>query len=229
MTAHVLIVDDDDAIREVVRFALEDAGFRASECASGAGALGLLGRARVDLVVLDVGMPGIDGFETCREIRRRSDVPVVFLTARDDEVDRVVGFELGADDHVAKPFSPRELVLRVRAILRRHAGAGADEARSLAHGDLAMHPDRHLCTLGAETVALTGVEFAVLLALLRAPGRVRPRGALADLVWGSNSQVSGRTIDSHLRNIRQKARAAGYADVVETVHGVGVKLGRCRR
>ncbi|MEM6971619.1 MAG: response regulator transcription factor [Pseudomonadota bacterium] len=228
MTAHILIVDDDPAIREVVRFALEDAGLRVSESADGTTALRVIAQESIDLVILDIGMPGLDGFQTCRAIREKTALPVIFLTARDDEIDRVLAFELGGDDHVSKPFSPRELVLRVRAILRRQAGGG-DTAESVTHGDLVMVPERHHCTLGGEPVALTGVEFSLLLALLRAPGRVRSRSALADLVWGAGSQVAGRTIDSHLRNIRQKARGAGSETVIETVHGVGVKLGPCTR
>lgn len=226
MTAHVLIVDDDASIRQIVRFALEDAGLRASEAANGRDALRAFAQAEPDLVVLDIGMPVMDGFQTCREIRARSAAPVLFLTARNDEIDRVLSFELGADDHVAKPFSPRELMLRIRAILRRGSGAAQ---RTLRFGDMAMTPERHLCRLGGQELQLTGTEFAVLKALLQAPERLRSRAALIDLVYGAGSQVSDRTLDSHLRNIRQKARAAGYESVIDTVHGVGVKLGTCRR
>ena len=180
-----------------------------------------------DLVVLDVGMPEMDGFETCKVIRKSSDMPILFLTARDDEIDRVLGFELGGDDYVSKPFSPRELVLRIRAILSRHQGAQRPPER-LTHGDLWMDPDSHSARLGDEALKLTGIEFGLLAALAKAPERVLSRQQLIEAVYGNNTHLSGRTVDSHIRNIRAKAAILGYDEVVETVHGVGIKLGACQ-
>ncbi|MFV0361366.1 response regulator [Tropicimonas sp.] len=224
---HVLIVDDDPGIRQVIAFALEDAGMRTTEVDSGQRAVAELRRLDPDMVILDIGMPGIDGFETCRAIRQISGVPVLFLTARDEEINRVLGFELGADDYVTKPFSPRELVLRVRAILTRLRGGRQDE-EILRHHALEMVPARHRCTLGGVAVDLTATEFQVLAAQLRAGARVLSRDRLIRLIYGDSAQHSGRTIDSHIRNVRHKAAAMGYPDVIATVHGVGVKLGTCR-
>lgn len=220
----ILIVDDDPHIREVIRFALEDAAMTCAEAPNGQRALVEIDRHCPDLVVLDVGMPEMDGFATCRAIRARSTIPVLFLTARDDEIDRVLGFEMGADDYVSKPFSPRELALRIRAILSR--GRTPPQARQ--HGDLAMDPDRHLCRIGAATIDLTGTEFALLFALIQTPDRIRSRDALVRAVHGEHTQVSDRTVDSHIRNIRAKAARAGLTEIIVTVHGIGVKLGPCR-
>ncbi|WP_449393558.1 response regulator transcription factor [Devosia riboflavina] len=224
MTPAILIVDDDPAIRGVVRVALEKAGLGVVEAKDGRGALDAMGRGPVDLVVLDVGMPDMDGFACCRAIRAISDVPVLFLTAQDDEIDRVLGFELGADDYVTKPFSPRELVLRIKAILGR-GRATQDRVRS--HGDLVIDLDRHASTLGDQMLELTATEFAVLTILLTRPGSVIDRNMMINEAYGGNSSLSGRTLDSHIRNIRAKASALGYVDVIETVRGVGLRLGRC--
>nr|WP_254453113.1 response regulator transcription factor [Ruegeria atlantica] len=222
-----MIVDDDARIRDVVRFALEDSGFRTTEASTGQDALELLGTTPADLVVLDIGMPEMDGLEACRELRKTSTVPILFLTARDDEIDRILGFQLGGDDYVTKPFSPRELVLRIKAILARAA-----DPKSLndvtVFEDLQLDHGAHRCTLGKAEVQLTGIEFAVLSILAKAPSRVYSRAQLIELVYGHNTYLSGRTVDSHIRNIRQKARALGYPDLIQTVHGVGVKLGVCQ-
>jgi len=228
MDAHIVIIDDEASIREVLRFSLEDAGMRVTEHADGKSALSKLTSDAPDLVVLDIGMPGMDGFQTCREIRQHSQVPILFLTARDDEIDRVLSFELGGDDHVSKPFSPRELLLRIRAILRRRDVVDTRE-EVLRFEDLEMIPAQHLCRLDGRNVSLTGIEFGVLATLLRAPAQIRSRNQIIEAVYGSNTNLSDRTVDSHLRNIRQKALALGYDDIIETVHGIGVKLGRCCR
>lgn len=224
--SHVLVVDDDPNIREIISISLEDAGMTVTEVENGQRAVTEVGRLAPDIVIMDVGMPELDGFDACRAIRRNSSVPLLFLTARDEEVNRVVGFELGADDYVCKPFSPRELVLRVRAILDRAQGNRTDTF--LGAGDLSMEPLRHVCALGGATLALTGTEFAILRALLAARERVLSRNQLIQSVYGANNQMSDRTVDSHIRNIRQKAAQLGYSDVIATVHGVGVKLGSCR-
>lgn len=225
MTACILIVDDDPHIRDVVRIALQSAGYATREAANGQAALTEVARNPVDLVVLDIGMPRMDGFECCKAIRATSNVPVLFLTAQEDEVDRVLGFQLGADDFVPKPFSPRELVLRIKAILAR----GKPNAESiLRHGDLTLQPSAHHCSLGDAPMALTAREFAVLELLLRSPQQVFDRNQLITAVYGPNSDLSGRTLDSHIRNLRAKAAGLGCDDLIATIHGVGLKLGACR-
>ncbi len=227
MPTHILTVDDDAHIRDVIRFAVEGAGMRVTEADSGLKAVSNIATVKPDLVVLDIGMPDMDGFETCKIIRRSSNVPVLFLTARDEEIDRVLGFQLGADDYVTKPFSPRELVLRIKAILARGQSNSVVEP-ALTHQHLRIDPGAHVCTLGEADLSLTAIEFATLAALARAPERVLSRSQLIEAVYGTNTHLSGRTVDSHIRNIRQKAQALGYRDVIRTVHGVGVKLGGCQ-
>lgn len=221
----ILIVDDDPQIREVVVIALERAGFSTLTAADGAAALRSVARDAPDLMVLDVGLPELDGLEVCRRIRATSALPILFLTARDDEVDRVVGLELGADDYVVKPFSPRELVARIKAILKR-AGGGLATAQ-LAHGALTLDPARHTCTVAGTPVALTGTEAQLLARLMQAPGQLVRRPALVAAVWGAHSEVSDRTLDSHIRNLRAKLHAAGLPDAVETLHGLGLRMGPC--
>ncbi|MEM1302227.1 MAG: response regulator, partial [Pseudomonadota bacterium] len=179
---------------------------------------------RFDLIVLDVGLPEADGFEVCRQIRATDTVPVLFLTARDDEIDRVVGLELGADDYVSKPFSPRELVARVAAILKRTTRA---PNTAFVRGVLQVDVEAHSVKVGPVAVQLTGREMAILAKLVAHPDQIHTRVALTDSVYGPGIIVSDRTLDSHLRNIRAKLRAAGCADAVETLHGVGVRLGPC--
>lgn len=223
MTSSILIVDDDPNIRDVVRIAAQGAGFATLEAANGQLALTHIGREVVDLVILDVGMPLMDGFECCTQIRATSDVPVLFLTAQDDEVDRVLGFCLGADDFVSKPFSPRELILRVKAILAR----GKPQVKQSLHGVLEMDISRHSCHISGVEMTLTATEFALLSKLLSQPERVHDRSDLIDQIYGQNNSLSGRTIDSHVRNIRAKAAELGCENIIDTVHGVGVRLGAC--
>jgi two-component system OmpR family response regulator len=229
MKPDILIVDDDPAIRSVVRVALEKAGMTVADARDGRGALQAIAENHCDLVVLDVGMPDMDGFACCRAIRANSNVPVLFLTAQDDEIDRVLGFELGADDYVTKPFSPRELLLRIKAILARVRPVQDHvvSPRVISHGDLVVDLDRHACTLRHQALDLTATEFAVLSILLARPGFVLDRNMLINQAYGNNSSLSGRTLDSHVRNIRAKAAALGYADIIETVRGVGLRLGPC--
>ena len=220
----ILVVDDDPGLRSLVGLALERAGFTVVTAADGQVALMQATREAPDLIVLDQGLPELDGLEVCRRIRARSEVPIIFLTARDDELDRVLGLELGADDYVTKPFSPRELVARVRAILKRVRGPGGEVLRQ---GVLALDAGRHSCTVAGAEVALTGTELAILRALMLTLGRVTGRAQLVDAVWGAGSPVSDRTLDSHLRNLRAKLAAAGCADAIETLHGVGLRMGAC--
>ncbi|WP_457647967.1 response regulator transcription factor [Profundibacter sp.] len=227
MSKKILIIDDDPQIREVVRIGLEQAGYATLTAGDGAAGLALVGSARPDLVVLDIGLPEMDGFEVCRRLRVQSQVPVLFLSARDEELDRVLGFEMGADDYVTKPFSPRELVARVKAILKRVNGA-AETGGQLSHGELQLDTTQHLCLFRGAPVALTASEMALLAHLVRHPAQVAARPALTDAMYGANSQVSDRTVDSHLRNLRRKLAEAGCTDAVETVHGIGVRMGPCR-
>lgn len=224
---NILIVDDDARIRDVVRFALEDSGFRTTEAGTGQDALDQFLQTPADLVVLDIGMPEMDGLEACKELRKSSTVPILFLTARDDEIDRILGFQLGGDDYVTKPFSPRELVLRIKAILARSANTKPQDDVTVFQ-DLRLDHSAHRCTFAQAEIQLTGIEFSVLTILAKTPNRVYSRTQLIELVYGHNTYLSGRTVDSHIRNIRQKARALGYPDLIQTVHGVGVKLGVCQ-
>lgn len=223
----ILIVDDDPQIREVLTIALERGGFAVLKAADGQSAMRMAARETPDLMILDIGLPEMDGLEVCRKLRATSDLPVLFLTARDDEVDRILGLEMGADDYVTKPFSPRELVARVRAILKRSKGAAPREGR-LEVGDVMVDRARHLCAVGGAAVDLTPTEMTFLARLMQHPDHIVSRAQLCDAVWGPRSAISDRTIDSHLRNLRAKLAAAGCGDAVETVHGVGVRMGACR-
>jgi two-component system, OmpR family, response regulator len=226
MNYHILVVDDEPDIRSIARISLERAGMQVVEAVNGRAALNELKNQHFDLVVLDIGMPVMDGFECCKEIRAQSRIPILFLTAQSDEIDRIVGFELGGDDFVAKPFSPRELVLRIKAILARGKQPVHDV---ISHGDLRLDRLRHSCTLGEDYLDLTATEFSVLAMLLNRPGNVADRNTLIDGAYGDNNTLSGRTVDSHIRNIRAKAAALGCTDIVETVRGVGLRLGACTR
>ncbi|MGL5010901.1 MAG: response regulator transcription factor [Paracoccaceae bacterium] len=221
----ILIADDDPRLRDLVALALQRAAFTVITASDGASTLMHAARESPDLIVLDIGMPEMDGFEVCRRIRATSQVPILFLTARDDEIDRIVGLELGADDYVTKPFSPRELVARVRAILKRTNGSTAPQL--LRHGRITLDRAAHLCGVDGTDLGLTGMEFQLMALLLAAPGRMHPKTRVVDAIWGPHSQVSDRTLDSHLRNLRHKLDQAGLPDAIETLHGVGVKLGPC--
>jgi len=230
MAKQILVVDDDRHIREVVQFALEKAGFEVIEAGDGQQALTLFKKHAPALVVLDITMPEMDGLAACREIRKSSDVPILFLSSRTDEIDRVVGLEIGGDDYVSKPFSPRELVARVQAILKRTTirQATVDEVKQLTHGAARIDLYGHAAYWKDKPISLTATEFAILKSLLREPQRVFSRDRLMDAAYDGQVSVSDRTIDSHMRNLRAKYAKAGCKDLVETVHGVGYKLGPCR-
>ena len=227
----VLVVDDDPHIREVVAFALKKAGFDTAYAEDGAQALEQVAALDPDLVVLDVLMPELDGTEVCRRIRAERATPIVFLSSRDDEIDRILGLELGGDDYVTKPFSPRELVARVRAVLRRAEAVAppppvredALRARTMTHGELHLDLDRFLATWQGQVITFTVTEFGIVRTLMGFPGKVYTRDELSDGAYGGDNVVSDRTIDSHVRRVRQKMRAAG-ADPIETVHGLGYRL-----
>ena len=227
MTKHILVVDDDPHIREVVMFALEKAGMRGTEAADGRQALEKAAAAP-DLIVLDISMPELDGLEVCRQLRRNSDVPILFLSSRDEEIDRIVGLELGGDDYVTKPFSPRELIARINAILKRRTGGQPpSKQQKLSHGNISIDIASYTAHCGPKAVPLTATEFMLLLALFRHPNKVFTRDELMDQAYDVNITVSDRTIDSHIRRIRSKFASHGANDVVATNHGIGYKLGSC--
>jgi len=229
----ILVVDDDAHIREVICLAVRKAGMVVTEARDGSEALAKFVREQPSLIVLDVGMPELDGLDVCREVRKASDVPILFLSARDDEIDRVLGLEIGGDDYVTKPFSPRELVARINVILRRtavrdQASAGPGKSE-LSRGSLSLHPMQHSVEFDGKSLALTAIEFEILKTLLARPSVVFNREQIMHAAYQANIQVSDRTIDSHIRNIRAKLAGAGCDSAIETVHGVGFRLGRCER
>ena len=226
--ASILVVDDDPHLREVVDFALTQAGFHVEQAANGRAGLEQVRRALPTLIVLDIMMPEMDGLELCREVRRTHELPIVFLSSRDDEVDRILGLELGGDDYITKPFSPRELVARIKAVLRRARAQAAPVAstpsrsQALQRGPLRLDLELWRAWWNEHEVVLTVTEFQLLAALLRAPGKAFTRDELMTRVY-EDVVVSDRTIDSHVRHIRQKFSSAG-GDVIQTVHGLGYRL-----
>jgi len=218
----VLIVDDDPDIVRLVRYNLSHSGYDVQSAGSGREALELVERQPPDLVVLDVMLPDVDGLEVCRTLRQHASskhIPILMLTARGEEIDRVVGFELGADDYVSKPFSPRELVLRVKSILRR---SGTDRTDMMHIGKIQVFPDRRQCFVGTTLITLTAKEFELLLELMKARGNVLTRETLMDRVWGYHGDATSRTLDTHVRRLREKLGTEGGH--VETVRGVGYRL-----
>ncbi len=221
--ARILIVDAEPNIFRIVADYLQAAGFTVLRAGSGTEALMRARTDAPDLVVLDLGLPGLDGLDVTRTLRRNGEVPIIMLTARSDETDRIIGLELGADDYVTKPFSPRELVARVRAVLRRRAGAGESEA--LRAGDLALDVPRMRVMRGDTPIELTATEFALLVAMARQPGRVFTRSQLLDAIHGVAFDSFERAIDAHVKNIRRKLepdpRSPRY---LLTIYGVGYRL-----
>jgi DNA-binding response OmpR family regulator len=216
----LLLVEDDDSIGRLVKSYLEQQdGWRVVWLRTGEEAIAELRRHPVRLVVLDLGLPGIDGFEVCRQIRAQSKVPIVMLTARDEEPDRVAGLELGADDYVSKPFSPRELAARINAILRRVEQRGEDAL--LTGRDIVLRRDSHDVTVGGAVIELTSKEFDLLACFLEHPGIVLSREKLLDLVWGMTYPGGTRTVDVHVAQLRRKL---GDPDSIRTVRGAGYKL-----
>jgi len=220
----ILLVDDEPAIRESLAFALRRDGFEVSEAGSLREARPLAPEA--DLVILDLVLPDGNGLDFLRSLRARSDVPVIVLTSRDEETDRVVGLELGADDYVLKPFSPREVSARVRAVLRRAAKATPPpEETALRVGTLSLDASRRKASVREQELALSRTEFNLLALFLRSPGRVFERSQILDSVWGSDVVVGDRTVDVHVKALRRKLEeAGGDPRVLETVRGVGYRL-----
>ncbi|MEG3173072.1 response regulator transcription factor [Sphingomonas sp. ZB1N12] len=232
MPRTILVVDDDPHIRQLLVFAFDKAGLGAIEAADGEAALALVEAHAPDLVVLDINMPRMDGLEVCRRVRGgqgRADIPILFLSSRDDEIDRVLGIELGADDYVVKPFSPREVVARVMAILRRTSARApnTEDGRDLSHGRLRLDLEGWRALWGEVEIALTVTEFQILRLLASMPGRVFSRDAIIDRLHGPGFAVTDRTIDSHIRNLRGKFAKAGADDLIETRAGIGYRLGSC--
>jgi two-component system OmpR family response regulator len=229
MSQTILVVDDDPHIRQLLVFALGKAGFGTREAEDGEAALASIALAEPDLVVLDINLPRMNGLDVCRRVRAESDLPILFLSSREDEIDRVLGIELGADDYVVKPFSPREVVARVNAILRRTSATPTSRARGplIQHGQLSLDPEAWSAIWGGTEIGLTVTEFSILRTLATAPSRVFTRDAIIDRLRGPGFAVTDRTIDSHIRNLRGKFAGLGGHDVIETRAGVGYRLGPC--
>jgi DNA-binding response OmpR family regulator len=221
----VLVVDDEKRIADLLRAYLEEAGYRVVTAADGRQALFVARHEKPDLVVLDLVMPEVDGWEFTRRFRQESDVPIIMLTARVEDVDKILGLELGADDYVTKPFSPREVVARVRAVLRR-AGAAPRTPEVLRAGELVVDRDAHAVTLAGEPVELTPTEFDLLVTLMERPGRAMSRLELLDAVQGDAYEGYERTVDVHVKNLRRKIEQDPKdPQIILTVFGVGYKFG----
>jgi len=220
----ILVVEDEPGIARLVQDYLERAGFAVARASTAADALAFARAKSPALVVLDLGLPDLDGLDVTRELRRIGDTPIVMLTARGDESDRIVGLELGADDYVVKPFSPRELVARIRAVLRRgdSKAARGETVRAL---DVVVDVPRRRVTVGNRSVELTATEFALLETLAREPGRVFTRGQLLDAVHGVSFESYERAVDAHVKNLRKKIEpGSGPPRYIQTVHGVGYRF-----
>ena len=226
MDGRILIVDDEPHIVRVLRGYFEQAGFAVLGAYDGAEALRVARQERPDLIVLDIMLPRVDGWEVCRTLRKESDVPIIMLTARVEETDTLIGLELGADDYIPKPFSPREVVARARAVLRRvRTPSGAGEPETLDVGDLHLDVPRRTLRVGGREVELTPSEFEILRTLLGAPGRVFTRGQLLEASQGEAYEGYERTIDTHIKNLRHKiGDLPRRPEYIQTVHGVGYKM-----
>jgi len=220
----ILVVEDEAAIARLIRDYLEQAGFAVRVAATGEAALDLAAVVGFDLVVLDLGLPGIDGLDVTRRLRRRAMTPIIIVTARGEETDRIVGLELGADDYVVKPFSPKELVARVRAVFRRMEANETPRSLVIA-GDLSIDVARMRVTMGDRSIELTATEFDLLLILAKEPGRVFTRAQLLDAVHGVAFEAYERAIDAHIKNLRRKLEGKGQRPgVIQTVYGVGYRF-----
>ena len=224
MSKSVLVIDDEPKISDLCRDYLRAAGFNVLTAGDGPQGLALARRERPDLVVLDLMLPGMDGLDVCRELRREGSVPIIMLTARADESDRLVGLELGADDYLTKPFSPRELVARVRTVLRRAAGSAAP-AEVIRAGELTLDRTRFKVSLPNREIILTPTEFEILAVLAAQPGRVFSRAQLLTAAHGVAFDSYERAIDSHIRNLRRKLQAGSDGpETIQTVHGIGYRF-----
>jgi two-component system OmpR family response regulator len=222
----ILIVDDEAHIRDVVQYALTREGFETRSCENGQKALEELAKGGIDLIILDILMPELDGLSVCRKIRQSSSLPIIFLSSRGDEVDRIIGLELGGDDYLPKPFSPRELATRVKTVLRRSATPEKEtpkqEEQKISFHQLTLNIERHEATVNQERIDFTVTEFALLRAVIESKGRVLSRTQLIDKAYSEMTHITERTVDTHIRRIRQKLRPY-QLDPIETVHGLGYK------
>jgi two-component system OmpR family response regulator len=221
----ILVVEDDPRISDVLEYALKADGYEVQTAQRGREAAEIAQRASPGLIVLDVGLPDIDGFEVCRIVRKTSDVPVIFLTSRSDEIDRVVGLEIGGDDYIVKPFSPRELLARIKAILRRNqrletTPPSSQPGKHLKYGPITIDPEKFRIQCHRREISLTAQEFKLLELLVRHPGRVFTREQVLNRAWGDGGLVADRTIDVHIRSLRRKF---GDLDFIETIRGVGYR------
>jgi two-component system, OmpR family, alkaline phosphatase synthesis response regulator PhoP len=225
MNVKILVVDDEPEIVRVLRGYLERAGYQVLAAYDGSEALRRARQEAPDLIILDLMLPGMDGMDVCRAVRQSSDVPIIMVTARVEETDRVLGLELGADDYVIKPFSPREVVARVRAVLRRYRRAATDNDEVLVVDDLRLDVGRHTVVRGNDAADLTPSEFEILRTLMQAPGRVFTRLQLLEAAQGDAYEGYDRTIDTHIKNLRRKIEPSSCSPTyILTVHGVGYKI-----
>lgn len=222
----VLIIEDEADIQQLISYHFKQAGYRVETCSNGAEGLKKARESKPDLLILDLMLPGIDGLEVCRTLKgdpQTRVIPIIMLTAKNEEVDKVVGFELGADDYMGKPFSPRELLLRAKAVLRRTQSVPREvDEKVLQFGELAIDLPRHKVFAGSQEIELTSIEFKLLRYLLETKGRVQSRDTLLDKVWGYDAFVTTRTVDTHVKRLREKLGKLG--DYVETVRGVGYRF-----
>ncbi len=226
MAHTIALVDDDENILVSLSAALEDEGYKVDTYGDGVEALDGIGRRPVDLAILDIKMPKMDGMELLGNLRQKIDVPVIFLTSKDDEIDEVMGLRMGADDYIKKPFSQRLLLERISAVLRRHdlAGQEKSDADVLRRGDLVLDKSRHLCSWKDKEVNLTVTEFLLVEALARRPGHVKNRDQLIDAAYGEHIYVDDRTVDSHIKRLRRKFKDVDedFAEI-ETLYGIGYR------
>jgi len=221
----ILVVEDEESFSDALSYMLRKEGFEVAVCGNGPEGLEDFERSGADLVLLDLMLPGLSGLEVCRQLRQKSDVPVIMLTAKDAEVDKVVGLEIGADDYVTKPFSARELVARIRAVLRRRGEPDEGPSAVLESGPVRMDVDRHVVTVNGETAAMPLKEFELLELLLRNSGRVLTRGQLIDRIWGSDYVGDTKTLDVHVKRLRGKVEPdPGRPRYLLTVRGLGYKF-----
>lgn len=221
----ILIIEDDADIAKLIEWHLQSEGHKTLTASDGIKGLETAITARPDLIVLDLMLPGMDGLNVCKTLKRNKateNIPIIMLTAKGEEVDRVVGFELGVDDYVVKPFSPREFVLRVLAVLRRFEPDREESSSIIRHQDLFIDPESYRASIGDEPLHLTVTEFKLLMDLMGNRGKVRTRDQLLDRVWGYQFEGYARTVDTHIRRLRQKL--GPYADEIETVRGVGYRF-----
>lgn len=221
----VLVIEDEPGILEALIFLLRREGFEVASAMDGVAGLAEFDRNGADILLLDLMLPGMSGSEVCRAVREKSDVPIIIVTAKDDEIDKVVGLEIGADDYVTKPYSSRELVARVRAVLRRRGETKDVAASVLEVGPIRMDVERHIVSVGTAAVSLPLKEFELLEMLMRNAGRVLTRGQLIDRIWGSNYVGDGKTLDVHIKRLRSKVEADPANPVLlQTVRGLGYRL-----